>query len=221
MRIANLNRMEARVSVNENDIVKVKIGDTALIEIDAYLDRKFKGIVTQIANSANVTGVTTDQVTSFEVRAFILENSYKDLISDKLQSPFRPGMSTTVDILTQTRANVLTVPIQAVTVRVDSSMNAKTGFQKEGEPKVENTTPMAKNDKPKEIVFITKGDSALIVEVKTGIQDNQFIEITEGLTGDEEVVTAPYSAISRKLKDKMLIKKAKTKEELFKEDGKK
>lgn len=221
MRIANLNRMEARVSVNENDIVKVKIGDTALIEIDAYLDRKFKGIVTQIANSANVTGVTTDQVTSFEVRAFILENSYKDLISDKLQSPFRPGMSTTVDILTQTRANVLTVPIQAVTVRVDSSMNAKTGFQKEGEPKVESASTVAKNDKPKEIVFITKGDSAKIVEVKTGIQDNQFIEITEGLTGDEEVVTAPYSAISRKLKDKMLIKKAKTKEELFKEDNKK
>ncbi len=221
MRIANLNRMEARVSVNENDIVKVKIGDTALIEIDAYLDRKFKGIVTQIANSANVTGVTTDQVTSFEVRAFILENSYKDLISDKLQSPFRPGMSTTVDILTQTRANVLTIPIQAVTVRVDSSMNAKTGFQKEGEQKVENTTTVAKNDKPKEIVFITKGDSAKIVEVKTGIQDNQFIEITEGLNGDEEVVTAPYSAISRKLKDKMLIKKAKTKEELFKEDSKK
>jgi len=221
MRIANLNRMEARVSVNENDIVKVNIGDTALIEIDAYLDRKFKGIVTQIANSANVTGATTDQVTSFEVRAFILESSYKDLISDKLQSPFRPGMSTTVDILTQTRENVLTVPIQAVTVRVDSSMNAKTGFQKEGEQKVENTSAVAKNDKPKEIVFITKGDSAKIVEVKTGIQDNQFIEITEGLTGDEEVVTAPYSAISRKLKDKMLIKKAKTKEELFKEDSKK
>ena len=221
MRIANLNRMEARVSVNENDIVKVNIGDTALIEIDAYLDRKFKGIVTQIANSANVTGATTDQVTSFEVRAFILESSYKDLISDKLQSPFRPGMSTTVDILTQTRENVLTVPIQAVTVRVDSSMNAKTGFQKEGEQKVENTSAVAKNDKPKEIVFITKGDSAKIVEVKTGIQDNQFIEITEGLNGDEEVVTAPYSAISRKLKDKMLIKKAKTKEELFKEDSKK
>jgi HlyD family secretion protein len=221
MRIANLNRMEARVSVNENDIVKVKIGDTALIEIDAYLDRKFKGVVTQIANSANVTGVTTDQVTSFEVRAFILENSYKDLISDKLQSPFRPGMSTTVDILTQTRANVLTIPIQAVTVRVDSSLNATTGFQKEGEQKAENTATVPKNDKPKEIVFITKGDSAKIVEVKTGIQDNQFIEITEGLTGDEEVVTAPYSAISRKLKDKMLIKKAKTKEELFKEDSKK
>lgn len=221
MRIANLNRMEARVSVNENDIVKVNIGDTALIEIDAYLDRKFKGIVTQIANSANVTGVTTDQVTSFEVRAFILENSYKDLISDKLKSPFRPGMSTTVDILTQTRANVLTIPIQAVTVRVDSSMNAKTGFQKEGEPKADNTTTVVKNDKPKEIVFITKGDTAKIVEVKTGIQDNQFIEITEGLTGDEEVVTAPYSAISRKLKDKMLIKKAKTKEEIFKEDDKK
>lgn len=221
MRIANLNRMEARVSVNENDIVKVKIGDTALIEVDAYLDRKFKGIVTQIANSANVTGVTTDQVTNFEVRAFILEDSYKDLVSNRLNSPFRPGMSTTVDILTETRANILTVPIQAVTVRTDSSKLAVTGFQKDGEVKKDEDKSAVKSDKPKEIVFITKGDTARIVEVKTGIQDNQFIEISEGLTGDEEVVTAPYSAVSRKLKDKTLVKKAKSKEDLFKEESKK
>ncbi|KAB2871837.1 MAG: efflux RND transporter periplasmic adaptor subunit [Bacteroidales bacterium] len=221
MRIANLNRMEARVSVNENDIVKVKIGDTALIEVDAYLDRKFKGIVTQIANSANITGVTTDQVTNFEVRAFILEDSYKDLVSNRLNSPFRPGMSTTVDILTETRANILTVPIQAVTVRTDSSKLAVTGFQKDGEVKKDEDKSVVKSDKPKEIVFVTKGDTARIVEVKTGIQDNQYIEISEGLTGDEEVVTAPYSAISRKLKDKTLVKKAKNKEDLFKEESKK
>ncbi|BDX37745.1 RND transporter [Tenuifilaceae bacterium CYCD] len=221
MRIANLNRMEARISVNENDIVKVNIGDTALIEVDAFIDRKFKGIVTQIANTADVSGTTTDQVTSFEVRTFILEDSYKDLISDKLQSPFRPGMSTTVDILTETRKDVLAVPIQAVTVRADSSKVAQAGFQKDGEQKVEQDQSKVKSEKPKEIVYITKGDTARVVEVKTGIQDNQYIEITEGLTGDEDVVTAPYSAISRRLKDKTIIKKVKTKEDLFKEEGKK
>jgi len=221
MRIANLNRMEARISVNENDIVKVNIGDTALIEVDAFIDRKFKGVVTQIANTADVSGTTTDQVTSFEVRTFILEDSYKDLISDKLQSPFRPGMSTTVDILTETRKDVLAVPIQSVTVRSDSSKVAQAGFQKDGEQKVEQDQAKVKSEKPKEIVYITKGDTARMVEVKTGIQDNQYIEIKEGLTGDEEVITAPYSAISRRLKDKAIIKKVKTKEELFKEEGKK
>ena len=221
MRIANLNRMEVRVSVNENDIVKVKISDTALIEVDAYLDRKFKGIVTQIANTADVSGSTTDQVTSFEVRAFILEESYKDIVSQSQQSPFRPGMSATVDILTETRKDVLTVPIQAVTVRVDSSKNATTEFQKDGVKEVKQESGIAKTDKPKEILFITRGDTARIAEVKTGIQDNQYIEIVEGLSGDEDVVSAPYSAISRRLKDKTIVKKVKAKEELFKEEGKK
>lgn len=222
MRIANLNRMEARVNVNENDIVKVKINDTALIEVDAYLDRKFKGIVTQIANTASSEGTTTDQVTSFEVRIFILEDSYKDLVSNKLQSPFRPGMSTTVDILTETRPNVLTVPIQAVTVRTDSSKQAVVGFEKVGESKsTQETATTTQSGKAREIVFITKGDTAKGIEVKTGIQDNQFIEIIEGLTGDEDVVTAPYSAISRRLNDKTLVKKVKDKESLFKEESNK
>jgi len=215
MRIANLNRMEARVNVNENDIVKVKIADTALIEVDAYLGRKFKGIVTQIANTANVQGITTDQVTNFEVRIFILEKSYKDLLTNSQTSPFRPGMSTTVEILTNTKENVLTIPILAVTTRIDTVK--KTG---EWEKVENNTQPVeskpTKVEKPKEIVFITKGDTARIVEVKTGIQDNQYIEIIEGLKGDEEVITAPYSAISRKLKDKSLIRKVKNKDELFK-----
>ncbi|MBC7126311.1 MAG: efflux RND transporter periplasmic adaptor subunit, partial [Bacteroidales bacterium] len=215
MRIANLNRMEARVNVNENDIVKVKIADTALIEVDAYLGRKFKGIVTQIANTANVQGITTDQVTNFEVRIFILEKSYKDLLTNTQTSPFRPGMSTTVEILTNTKENVLTIPILAVTTRIDTEK--KTG---EWEKVENNTQPVeskpTKVEKPKEIVFITKGDTARIVEVKTGIQDNQYIEIIEGLKGDEEVITAPYSAISRKLKDKSLIRKVKNKDELFK-----
>jgi HlyD family secretion protein len=217
MRIANLNRMEARVDVNENDIVKVEIGDTALIEVDAYLGRKFKGVVTQIANTANVQGATTDQVTNFEVRIFILESSYKDLVTNTKTSPFRPGMSTTVEILTNTKQNVLTVPILAVTTRIDSVKTRKE-WDKVGENNTEEKTSNSKIEAPKEIVFVAKGDTARIVEVKTGIQDNQYIEIIEGLTADDEVVSAPYSAISRNLKDKSLIRKVKTKEELFKSE---
>jgi len=215
MRIANLNRMEARVEVNENDIVKVKIGDTALIEVDAYLDRKFKGVVTQIANTANVQGITTDQVTNFEVRIFLLEDSYKDLLTNTKTSPFRPGMSTTVEILTNTKQNILTIPILAVTTRIDTLKKVEEWEKVEERTEPSNSEPVNVN-KPKEVVFIAKGDTARMVEVKTGIQDNQYIEIIEGLKGDEEVVTAPYSAISRNLKDKILISKVKNREELFK-----
>ncbi|HOY72575.1 MAG TPA: efflux RND transporter periplasmic adaptor subunit, partial [Tenuifilaceae bacterium] len=217
MRIANLNRMEARVDVNENDIVKVNIGDTALVEVDAYLDRKFKGIVTQIANTANVQGVSTDQVTNFEVRIFLLDDSYKDLVTDSRLSPFRPGMSTTVEILTETRSNVLTVPILAVTVRSDSTAKKDiTGMEKVDDSSTPIEQSNSKLNKPKEIVFAVSGDTARIITVKTGIQNNQYIEIVEGLKGDEDVVTAPYSAISRKLKDKSLVKKVKTKNDLLK-----
>lgn len=223
LRIADLGRMETRVDVNENDIVRVKMNDTALIEVDAYVDRKFKGIVTQIANSASVQGTTTDQVTSFEVRILLLEDSYKDLISSKNPSPFRPGMSTTVDIRTQTKLNVLTIPIQAVTTRSDSvNNNAASGLSEVNEDQKVNqtTTTTAKPSEIKEIVFVAKGDSAKQVVVKTGIQDNIYIEITEGLKGDEEVIAAPFSAISRKLKDGKLIKKV-AKEKLFKDENKK
>ena len=121
MRIANLNEMEAQVEVNENDIVRVSQGDTALIEVDAYLNRKFKGIVTEIATSANTSGVSVDQVTNFNVKIHILKDSYQDLLDPAKPdfSPFRPGMSATVEIQTETAVNVLTVPIQAVTTRVE------------------------------------------------------------------------------------------------------
>lgn len=219
LRIADLSRMETRVDVNENDIVRVKMNDTALIEVDAYLDRKFKGVVTQIANSASVQGASTDQVTSFEVRILLLEDSYKDLLNNKSASPFRPGMSTTVDIRTQTKSNILTVPIQAITTRSDSSKmgSASDGFAEVNQNQV--TTTEKGNGKPaelKEIVFITKGDTAKMVVVKTGIQDNTYIEIKEGLKGDEEVVASPFSAISRKLKDGKLVKKI-AKDKLFKD----
>lgn len=219
LRIADLGRMETRVDVNENDIVRVKMNDTAFVEVDAYLDRKFKGIVTQIANSASVQGASTDQVTSFEVRILLLEDSYKDLLNSKNPSPFRPGMSTTVDIRTQTKMNILTVPIQSVTTRSDSlNNNATVGFSEVSQTNQEKAT--AKPSELKEIVFIAKGDSAKMIVVKTGIQDNIYIEIKEGLKGDEDIIAAPFSAISRKLKDGKLIKKV-TKDKLFKEENKK
>jgi HlyD family secretion protein len=210
LRIADLTRMEARVSVNENDIVRVKLNDTSLIYVDAYPDQNFKGVVTQIANSASVTGVATDQVTTFEVRILLMENSYKHLVTDRKPNPFRPGMSTTVDIQTTTRYNVLSVPIQAVTTRSDSvSINAGSLSEEN-----ENTTEQAEKSKLKEVVFIAKGDTASMVYVKTGIQDNRNIEVLEGLSDSVDVVVAPFSAISRRLQDGKLVKKV-TQDKLF------
>ncbi len=219
LRVANLSRMETRVDVNENDIVRVKLNDTALIEIDAYVDQKFKGVVTQIANSASLQGVSADQVTSFEVRILLLEESYKHLISNRNKNPFRPGMSTTVEILTETRNNVLSVPIQAVTTRSDSVSSGAKGFEEVAEASVELDKEELASVKTNlnEIVFITSGDTAKMVQVKTGIQNNAYIEITSGLSGDEEVIVAPYSAISRKLQNGKLVQKTK-KEDLFKEN---
>lgn len=184
MRIANLNRMQTLVQVNENDIVRVKLQDTALIEIDAYLGQKFKGVVTEIAKSANVAAISTDQVTNFEVKILILEESYKHLQEgDRAKKyPFLPGMSSTVDIQTETRYGVFSVPIQAVTNRPDT-------LNKESE------NPF------KEIVFKVENNLAKIQEITTGIQDNNFIEIITGLEEEEEIVSAPFSAISRTLKD--------------------
>jgi len=204
MRIADLNRMEVLVKVNENDIIRVKIGDTAIVEIDAYLDYKFKGIVTEIANSATSGGVSVDQVTSFDVKILLLRESYAELITDKYPNPFRPGMSATVDIQTETRADVLSIPIQAVTTRLDT-----TGAELDAEGYAYGS-----DEEPKEVVFVVGENMVLQREVKTGIQDNNFIEIESGLTVEEEVVVAPYSAISRKLQDSSLIEIV-TKEKLF------
>ncbi|PLX13666.1 MAG: efflux RND transporter periplasmic adaptor subunit, partial [Marinilabiliales bacterium] len=203
LRIANLNRMEVKVDVNENDIVKVKLNDTALIEIDAYLGEMFKGVVTEIANSADVSGMSTDQVTSFDVKVFLLKESYHHLVSENNPSPFRPGMSASVDIQTNTKSSILTIPIQCVTTRVDSSENI-------GESSTEIDEDF------KEVVFVVSNDSAIITTVKTGIQDNKYIEIKEGLTEENSIVTAPYSAISRRLKDGSIVKVV-DKKELFNE----
>lgn len=179
LRIADLSQMEVRADVNENDIVRVELGDTANIEIDAYLGRSFKGIVTRIANTATGTA-STDQVTNFEVRIYILPDSYADLIrteNGQLISPFRPGMSATVDIQTDTR-HTLSIPIQAVTTR-----------------------PGEAN---REIVFAYRADSSRveILPVRTGIQDNQYIEVSgTGIDTSLQVVTAPFTAISKRLVD--------------------
>ena len=189
LRIADLTRMEAWVEVNENDIIKVKMADTALIEVDAYLDHKFKGVVTEIANSANTTGMSADQVTTFDVKIFILPDSYQSLINERVKNPFRPGMSATVDIQTSTKLNILTVPIQAVTTRVDSTIESSS----------------LSDEVIRTLVFVSDGTYALARDVKTGIQDNNYIEITEGIEVGTDVIAAPFSAISKKLSDSTLI----------------
>jgi len=199
LRVADLSRMEAQVQVNENDIPRVKLGDTATIEVDAYLDHKFKGIVTEIANSAKTTGVSADQVTNFDVKILVLADSYQQLIDAGDKNPFRPGMSATVDISTQSKADVITVPIQSVTTRTDTTKITSTVSDKE----------------IRTIVFITDGQYALAKDVKTGIQDNSYIEITSGVSVGDRVISAPFSAISKKLSDSTLIEIVK-KEVLFK-----
>lgn len=230
MRIADLSNMEVRVDVGENDIVRVKLNDTALIEVDAYLNRKFKGIVTQIANSATSTNgiVSTEQVTNFTVKIRILQSSYSDLVdtTKKYLSPFRPGMSASVEILTSYVSNVLTVPIQSVTTReLDSVLNKSTKkTEKEEEVKKDewgNETIITKKstEEVKEYVFVYENGNVKMVQVKTGVQDNTYFEIKSGLKAGQEVVTAPYRAISKKLKDKDKVTKV-PKDKLFEEEEK-
>ncbi|MDD2381094.1 MAG: efflux RND transporter periplasmic adaptor subunit [Mariniphaga sp.] len=201
MIIAELDKMEVQTEVNENDIVKVSLRDTALVEVDAYRDRKFKGVVTEIANSARTTGTSTDQVTNFDVKVFLLPESYADLVDSTLQKryPFRPGMSATVDILTNTRKDVITVPIAAVTTRV-------TPLKKEEGPDKEPSAGLAQKERREEVVFVFQDERARQVKVETGIQDNVSIEIFSGLAEGDEVIVAPYNAISKTLNDSMLVK---------------
>ena len=206
---------EVTVDVNENDIVRVHYNDTALIEVDAFLGQKFKGVVTEIANSAKTTGLTTDQVTNFDVKVFLLRESYQSLYDQGYVNPFRPGMSATVDIMTQVESDVLSIPIQAVTTRSDSSLTA------ESDGSSEELETGAKEEEKEEVVFMVDDESkAKSVKVKTGIQDNTYIQILEGLNEDDEVITAPYNAISKKLKDDALVEVV-DKKDLFKKEKKK
>ncbi|PKP35639.1 MAG: efflux RND transporter periplasmic adaptor subunit [Bacteroidetes bacterium HGW-Bacteroidetes-17] len=213
MTVANLQNMEVNVEVNENDIVRVSLFDTCLIEVDAYLNKKFKGIVTEIATSANVTGVSADQVTNFQVKIRILRESYAEYVSEDNPnySPFRPGMSATVDIQTETAFEILTLPIQAVTTRSDSSGKPKVvkAVENKDEPEVKV------DEEAIEYVFMyTTEGIAKMVKVKTGIQNNTYIQILEGLKEGDEIIVAPYRAVSKKLKDGDAVKKV-PKDELF------
>ncbi len=224
MTIADLNEMEVKVDVSENDIIRVNIGDTALIEIDSYLDREFKGIVTEIASSASTSGTSLDQVTNFVVKIRILKESYQDLLSktNPNQYPFRPGMSASVDICTETVYNVLSVPLQAVTTVKDSSLNKKKEEDSFDDEVVvvkkdkKEDDQAKKNKKIKEYVFLYENGKVKRQEVKSGIQDNMYIEIMQGLKDKQEVVTGPYNAVSKTLKDGDKVKKV-NKEQLFNE----
>ncbi|HMT30217.1 MAG TPA: efflux RND transporter periplasmic adaptor subunit [Bacteroidia bacterium] len=225
IRLANLNEMEVNVDVSESDIIRVNVGDTAIVDIDAYLNRTFTGVVTEIANSANTSSaLSTDQVTNFTVKVRIIRDSYKDLIpADKpTYSPFRPGMSATVEIQTRKVYNVTAVPIQSVTTRDTvtrtSSKSVNTKSEDSDEESNEQSTPKQtvaeKKTSVQECVFVLKDGVVSLRPVKTGIQDNIHIQLLEGLKPGEEVITGPYNAISRLLKNGDRVKVV-SKEELF------
>jgi HlyD family secretion protein len=198
LRVANLNNMEVEVDVNENDIVKIEIGDEADIEVDAYLKRKFKGVVTSISNSA-AAGLTADQVTNFKVKVRIQKESYEDMIKGKPSnySPFRPGMTATVDIITEKKQNIVAVPISSIVVKSDTTAT-KRDVVKELEEK-EKETETGKVEKKHECVFVKVGDKAVLRPVVTGIQDDTNIEIVSGLKKGEEVITGPYTMVTKDL----------------------
>ena len=199
MRIANLNSMEVQVEVSESDIPRVNIGDKVDVEVDAYVDRLFEGKVRQIANSANNLGsgmgaaaLNSDQVTNFVVTIDILSTSYQDLINTENKFPFRPGMSANVEINTSTVSDVLTVPVQSVTVRE---------FDEDADRLKRDASYNPKDERFAEVVFVIDADSVRMLEVSTGLQDDKYIHVKAGLEEGMQVVTAPYSAISKKLEE--------------------
>lgn len=190
LRVANLGEMEVEVEVNENDIVKVSVGDSAIVEVDAYLGKEFKGLVTEISNSA-ADGLTADQVTNFDVKVKILEDSYQELKEGKPENyyPFRPGMTATVDIITSKRNDIVGVPISAIVIKNDTtSTRKKTGVVS------------TKAEENFECVFVKQNGKAKLQVVKTGIQDDTNIEITAGLEEGVEVITGPYNMVTKLLK---------------------
>lgn len=223
MRVADMAVLEARVQVGENDIVKVNLGDTADIEVDAYNNRKFTGIVTEIASSAKtssgaaVTSSTSSDVTNYEVRIRLLPDSYKDLIDPTRPKkfPFRPGMNASADIKTKRHDNVLSVPINAVAARVKGSDQSVDAKKKEADKNKgdnqnnnnEDNDKSAISDELEEVVFVLQKDNKVKkTVVKTGIQDINNIEILSGLNEGDEVITGPYNAISKTLKDGSKVK---------------
>lgn len=206
LRVANLNNMEVEVDVNENDIVKVIIGDSAIVEVDAYLKKEFKGIVTEIANSADGQ-LTADQVTNFKVKVRILESSYRDLVEGKPEhySPFRPGMTATVDIITESRQRAVAIPISSIVIKTDTSSVKKTYKE------MSEVTVKPETEEKFECVFVTNNGEAKLRVIETGIQDNANIEVVSGLEENDEIIIGPYNMVSKTLKsgDKIEVQKEK------------
>ncbi len=202
LRLANLTEMEVLVEVSETDIIRVSVGDSCSIEVDAYFKEKFDGVVTEVANSAKTSAGGLDQVSNFEVKVRILKDSYSELLN-KYKNPFRPGMTATVDVLTESSTGIL-VPIQSVTLRVDSSSMNPTGKK----PSFE---------KEMECVFLYKDGKVTKTAVKTGIQDDRHIELLSGPSEGEWVVSAPYKSITKKLKTGMKVDTVNL-DELYKKD---
>ena len=222
LRLANLNEMEVSVEVNENDIIKVHKNDTALIEVDAYMDKKFKGIVTEIANSSNSNGISVDQVTNFTVKIRLVRESYAYLIDEKNPVPFRPGMSASVDIQTRRVVNAIAIPIQAVTTRNKDSLQTLSEFdepqiQVKNENEDKEKEQLKSDEKIKEYIFVLSNGTSKQIEVTTGIQDNDFIQILTGVKNNEEIICGPYSAVSKILKEGTKVAIVK-KEDLYKTD---
>jgi HlyD family secretion protein len=215
MTISDLSKMDVNVDVNENDINRISLGDSSKIEVDAFLGKKFTGVVTEIGSSANVVGTSADQVTNFTVKVRINAESYVALLKKTADnpSPFRPGLTATVDISTNS-AKALSVPIQSVTTREEKKEN-------NGPPKADDDkskpqiSPVAK-----EYVFVLNAGKLKQVQVTTGIQNDSYIQILSGLKGGEEVVSAPYSAISKTLSDGQAVEKV-DKSKLFNADNNK
>ncbi len=203
VRVANLKNMEVEVDVNENDIVKVAVGDSTIVEVDAYLKREFRGIVTEIANSAETT-LSADQVTNFKVKVRIVPESYKDLTEDKPESysPFRPGMTATVDVITNKKDKVIGVPISAIVIKTDTSSTKKLGVKE----------AVSANAEKFECVFVKNKEEAKLRVVTTGIQDDSNIQIKTGLEEGDVVITGPYNTVTKILKngDKVEVKSSRT-----------
>ncbi len=224
LRIADLNKMEVRVNVNENDIVRVHLNDTVLIDVDSYAstEKQFKGIVTNIANTAR-DKTSADAITEFEVRILILRSSYEDLIKQGNRFPFRPGMTASVEIITTKKDNVLSVPLTAVTTRNTEKDKKAEGGPPKGDddekPQVSDNKAKAEKKEDKVVVFVNDKGVAKMVEVKTGISDYDNIEIISGLADSVEVVTGPFLVVSKRLKDGDKIVQATKKDD--KKDDKK
>jgi HlyD family secretion protein len=225
LRIADLNKMEVRVNVNENDIVRVHLGDSVVIDVDAYSStgKEFKGLVTNIANTAR-DKVSADAITEFEVRILILQSSYEDLIKTGNKYPFRPGMTASVDIITTRKDNVLSVPLAAVTTRAPEGEKNSTPQNADNDrPQVtDSSKPKAEKKQDKVVVFVNENGVAKMIEVKTGISDYDNIEITSGLGDSAVVITGPFLDVSKRLKDgdKISIKQEPKKDDKSKEEVK-